>query len=273
MKFVALMIAFILGYLAQNDGNAVINKIHSGFEQYSRWFDRRFTSAELSSGWGGLVMFALVPAFLLGILIHFISGGLTLLLLILQVLVLGICLVPVKPEVDVNAVPLAGTEQPEHSEPGETDSDENPRSQRAKSAQWMGANFHMGEIAAIIFWYFVLGALGALTVKLLFVGRERKPFKQQLLRLLFILNWLPGRLLILSYALVGNFRGVLSSVGNDIFKWDSDIEALEQTAAKSALWPHFDELKADAAAGEIEALYRHAIICWLTIIALISITV
>lgn len=249
MKFVALMFAFVLGYLAQNGKHAVIHEIRAGFEKYARWFDQRFTSIELSSGWGGLVMFALVPALILGILIHIISGGFTLLLLILHALVLLVCLVPVEPEIHFNH--------------------EGADDKRAEDIQ---ENFDIEQIVSIIFWYFVLGPLGALTVKLLFVGRQRVQIQQELARLMFIINWLPGRLLILSYALVGNFHGVVSAVGHDIFKLDVNIQLLEQEAEKSALWPHFDELDTNEAITQTAALYRRAIICWLAIIALISIT-
>ncbi|HFB65489.1 MAG TPA: hypothetical protein ENJ60_08120 [Aeromonadales bacterium] len=252
MKFVALMFAFVLGYLAQNGKHAVINEIRAGFEKYARWFEQRFTSIELSSGWGGLVMFALVPSVILGILIHIISGGFTLLLLILHALVLLVCLVPVEPEIRFN-----------HESTDDKDD---------KRAEDIQSDFDIEQIVSIIFWYFVLGPLGALTVKLLFVGRQRTQIQQELGRLMFIINWLPGRLLILSYALVGNFHGVVSAVGNDIFKLDVNIQSLEQAAEKSALWPHFDELETDEAITQTAALYRRAIICWLAIIALISIT-
>ncbi len=246
MEFVALVLAFVLGYLAQNGKHAVINEIRPVLEKYGDWFNRQFTSTELSTGWVGLLLFALVPSALLGVVIYFISGGFILLLLVFHILVLFFCLVPIEPEIapaaENNADAIIGT-------------------------------FDIGQIVSVIFWYFIFGVVGALSIKLLFAGRTREQIKHQVERLLFVLNWLPGRLLILSYSLVGNFHGVLTAVGQDIFKVDHNIEALEVAAEKSALWPHHDELAADEAITQLAALYRRAIICWLTMIALLTITI
>ncbi len=248
MKFVALMLAFVLGYFAQHGRNSIVNDISQNFRRYLDWFSQKFTSAELSKGWGGVLMFSLVPALLLGLIVHFISGDMLFLVLVLHTAVLVICLVPVDPQL----ISMA------------EDSD-SPKS--------INPDFSIIQIISVVFWYFVLGPVGALMMRLLFVGMQSEKLLERLASVIYVANWLPVRMLILSYALVGNFHGVLVATGSDCLRMDKDSLELEQKAAKSALWPHFEELGEIEGAIQLVALYRRAILCWLTVIALISITI
>lgn len=64
---------------------------------------------------------------------------------------------------------------------------------------------------AVIFWYFVLGPGAALAYRLLALTAEHSgqpALKARAERLRHVMDWLPVRLLALSFALVGNFLAV-----------------------------------------------------------------
>lgn len=244
MKFIALMLAIVLGYLVQTDKKEFIAGIRGYFEKYQRWSRNQFQSPELSNGWGGLAMFALVPSVILGLIIHFISNQFLIFMLILHIAVIMICLIPVDPELI--------TED--------------------KEQESIIAEFNILNIVSMIFWYFILGPVGILSVKLLIQSRDIETLSEESNLALSYINWIPARLLMLSYALVGNFHGVFSETGPDTLHWGKDSVELTEQAAKSALWPHFEELEQQQALVQTAALYRRTIICWLAVIALISIT-
>ncbi len=247
MKFVALMLAFLLGYFVQHGRHSIVNDIHLGFSRYLDWFSEKVTSSELSSGWGGVLMFSLLPALILGIMVYFISGDMLLFTLILHTAVLFVCLVPVDPQLT--------------------------SSSSEDETKQLISGFSIIQIIAVVFWYFVIGPVGALLMRLLFVGLQSEKLAETMTTAVYLFKWLPVRLLIISYALVGNFHGVIAATGADSLRMDKDSLELEQKAAESALWPHFDELDEEEGVVQMVALYRRAILCWLTVIALISITV
>ena len=247
MKFVALMLAFILGYFAQHGRHSIVDDINNGFSRYLNWFGEHFNSSELSSGWGGVLMFSLLPSIMLGIVVYFISGDMLLFALILHSAVLFVCLVPVDPQI-LNA-------------------------ENEKTADKIIDGFSIIEIVAVVFWYFVLGPVGALLMRLLFIGLQSEKLVETISTAVYLLKWLPVRLLIISYALVGNFHGVIAATGSDCLRMDKDSFELEQKAAESSLWPHFEELDEEEGVIQMVALYRRAILCWLFVLALISFTV
>lgn len=105
---------------------------------------------------------------------------------------------------------------------------------------------------AVIFWYALLGPVAALAYRLLALALEhaRQPaLREQAARVRHILDWLPVRALVLSFALVGNFLAVIRVLLHWLLAWDisaaagrvaSDVEAVELGAAGvaslDALW-------------------------------------
>jgi len=247
MNFVALMLAFLLGYFAQHGRHSIVDDINKGFTAYLNWFGEQFNSSELSTGWGGVLMFSLLPAIALGAVVYFISGDMLLFGLVLHTAVLFICLVPVDPQII---------------------SDE-----KGNASDKIIDSFSIIQVVAVVFWYFVLGPVGALLMRLLFIGLKSEKLVETMATAVYLLKWVPVRLLIISYALVGNFHGVIAATGSDCLRMDKDSLELEQKAAESSLWPHFEELDAEEGVIQIVALYRRAIMCWLFVLALISFTV
>lgn len=75
---------------------------------------------------------------------------------------------------------------------------------------------------AVIFWYFLLGPGAALAYRLLALTAEnsRQPaLKERAEQLRHALDWLPVRVLALSFALVGNFVAVMRVMLHELLNW------------------------------------------------------
>jgi len=74
----------------------------------------------------------------------------------------------------------------------------------------------------VIFWYFVLGPGAALAYRLLALGGEHSQqpeLKARAEQLRHIMDWLPVRMLALSFALVGNFLAVTRVMLHEVLNW------------------------------------------------------
>jgi membrane protein required for beta-lactamase induction len=81
----------------------------------------------------------------------------------------------------------------------------------------------------VIFWYILLGPLGALWYRLACLLRdqcirqsEEDAFKDAALMMHHILAWIPVRLTLLSYGLVGSFADALEALRNEAYGWKSN---------------------------------------------------
>jgi len=75
---------------------------------------------------------------------------------------------------------------------------------------------------AVIFWYFVLGPGAALAYRLLALCGEHSQqpeLKARAEQLRHIMDWLPVRMLALSFALVGNFLAVTRVMLHEVLNW------------------------------------------------------
>ncbi|WDY57239.1 regulatory signaling modulator protein AmpE [Pseudomonas sp. PSKL.D1] len=75
---------------------------------------------------------------------------------------------------------------------------------------------------AVIFWYFVLGPGAALAYRLLALTTEHSgqpALKAKAEQLRHILDWLPVRVMALSFALVGNFVAVMRVMLHELLNW------------------------------------------------------
>jgi len=89
----------------------------------------------------------------------------------------------------------------------------------------------------LIFWYALLGPIPVLAYRLLVLTEQRAQqpgLRERAAMLRHALDWLPLRLLVLSFALVGNFSPVLRTVMDRLLDWEAGSEALLQQAAIAA---------------------------------------
>jgi AmpE protein len=130
----------------------------------------------------------------------------------------------------------------------------------------------------VIFWFVVLGPPGAALYRLAYLycdyasGEER----EKAVKLLWLLEWLPVRLLGLILALVGDFSGVMARV-KESFSHGLSSEHWVATFVRSALgFSEEDQLKGGVAAaadeiGAIPALYGRALVMMMAMVALLTI--
>ncbi len=91
---------------------------------------------------------------------------------------------------------------------------------------------------AVLFWYFLLGPAAAV---LWMLCEQYLPFAEedrhgrQVERIQHALEWLPARVLVLGFAVVGHFGGPLSAVSRDFLRWSPPIEGFVDAAAVAAL--------------------------------------
>ncbi|NIF16491.1 regulatory signaling modulator protein AmpE [Pantoea sp. Cy-639] len=75
---------------------------------------------------------------------------------------------------------------------------------------------------AVIFWYFLLGPAAALAYRLLALGGEHSQqpgLKSLAAQLRHAMDWLPVRVMALTFALVGNFVAVMRVVLHELLDW------------------------------------------------------
>ncbi len=100
-----------------------------------------------------------------------------------------------------------------------------------------------GQLFAVLFWYITLGPLAALVYRLIYQSQQQQSLNQIATRLTNILDWLPARMTVLLYLLVGNFQAGLRDFWKLFFKAPSNnqtllsvcgLQALSSNGAKSA---------------------------------------
>lgn len=135
----------------------------------------------------------------------------------------------------------------------------------------------------VVFWFIVLGPVGALLYRLCSVLRqsteaEQSAFAEAARRLHHILAWLPARLTALGYALSGSFVDAMHYWREEAPKWLEDSRfiliasgfgALRYQPAEDAEVPP-DLAEEDSYVGEALALIRRAALVWLAVLAIFT---
>lgn len=138
------------------------------------------------------------------------------------------------------------------------------------------------RILAIIFWFLLLGPLGALLYRL---SRELEDqFHEEELgfggyarRLNNILAWLPARLCGLSYALAGSFVDAMFYWRQEATKWLDENRGILVTTGFGALCfdPKSDDNSPEDEVDNVReamALVRRAVLVWLSLLALLTLS-
>ncbi|WP_339408169.1 regulatory signaling modulator protein AmpE [Pseudomonas helleri] len=90
---------------------------------------------------------------------------------------------------------------------------------------------------AVIFWYFLLGPVAALSYRLLALAAEQgknPELVERAQQLRHAFDWVPVRLLAASFALVGNFAAVGRVMLHELLNWDISAEQLINKAGCAA---------------------------------------
>ncbi|WP_095145048.1 regulatory signaling modulator protein AmpE [Pseudomonas sp. Irchel s3b6] len=90
---------------------------------------------------------------------------------------------------------------------------------------------------AVIFWYFLLGPVAALSYRLLALAAEHgqsPALVERAAQLRHAFDWLPVRLLAVSFALVGNFVAVSRAMLHELLNWNISAAQLIEKAGMVA---------------------------------------
>jgi AmpE protein len=142
------------------------------------------------------------------------------------------------------------------------------------------------RLFAILFWFAIGGPAGAIAYRLAALEHTLPPageVSSERLRLLHWLDWLPARLLGLSYALIGNFDACLDAWRAQAMQSQADtaelIEACGDAALGAAVSPPAEPESRDDLIRRgardidaIESLQRRALVLWVVVIAVLAIS-
>ncbi|KTD29780.1 MULTISPECIES: hypothetical protein [Legionella] len=140
----------------------------------------------------------------------------------------------------------------------------------AESSELVVGNYFVkvnGQLFAVVFWYIVLGALGALVYRLISLCRTQEVTAPLATRLTDLLDWIPARITVFLYLLVGNFQrgihflsqNVLSAPkSNDLLLREGGLLAARAADAEPVQLPY------------AENLVEHAMIVYLVFLALFT---
>lgn len=121
------------------------------------------------------------------------------------------------------------------------------------------------KVFSLLFWYFVFGPVG-LTFYIVVRTLQAYLLEQQHFGfLLGILDWVPVRLVGLSFAVVGNFSAVFKEWVKVLFQGISENTALLTSWTDAALGPENKNSQ------EMMRLIQRALIAWLVVMALVTI--
>ncbi|AKH68916.1 membrane protein required for beta-lactamase induction [Spongiibacter sp. IMCC21906] len=135
---------------------------------------------------------------------------------------------------------------------------------------------------AVVFWFVLAGPAVALAYRLLFVLLREPAVSQAerdaIARTLYILEWLPVRLLALAFSLVGNFDKGFGALKAEVFESQTSADFLDIVGSQAlpASLPEGQldgEQFVDAAAIQLESaqhILSRSLLCWVFFIAIIQ---
>lgn len=128
------------------------------------------------------------------------------------------------------------------------------------------------RLFAVLFWFLFFGPAGALLYRLSFLYRQADPADTRARHWLWVLEWMPVRLLGVSFAVTGNFVGCINHWKRHLVSTASSSAAVLRETVLGALSVD-DELmhSCDCTQREIAALkrlYTRTLWLWVTCVAL-----
>lgn len=135
-------------------------------------------------------------------------------------------------------------------------------------------NLH--ELFSPLFWFLLAGPVAALGYYLLrlMVGHAREEARQVALSWLHIADWIPTRLLAMSFALAGNFTATWAVIRDQLLKSDANGHELIDIAAQAAEPEGLDDdiesphVNLMASLTRVQALIQRSLIVWMVFLAL-----
>ncbi|ASQ45690.1 regulatory signaling modulator protein AmpE [Legionella clemsonensis] len=124
-----------------------------------------------------------------------------------------------------------------------------------------------GQLFAVIFWYIVTGPLGVVFYRLISLSREQLSTAQLAQVIIDVLDWIPARLTVLLYLLVGNFQKGIHFFMQMFFAAPEKNDALLSNGGLLAARTNENE---PVPIPYAESLVEHALIVYLVFLALFT---
>lgn len=148
---------------------------------------------------------------------------------------------------------------------------------KVKEAIFVQGNSRM---LGVLCWFVLLGPAGALLFRLSEIHSrtckvENSGYAEACKRLYYILSWLPARLSVLGYAIVGNFVDTMSKWQGMSDIWQADNDDLVIASGLGALKHEEAEDKDEidvSAVLEALALVKRMLVFWLAVLAIFTLT-
>ncbi len=121
-----------------------------------------------------------------------------------------------------------------------------------------------------VFWFVLLGPVAALGYRLFWLARHRLNFAAAGVAgpVVHALEWLPARLMVLAFALVGHYERTLEYLRRVAAQWDVSSEAIMLGGVNAAAGTEHDVLESGVLA-ETRGLLQRTVLVWAVAIALL----
>lgn len=121
-----------------------------------------------------------------------------------------------------------------------------------------------GQVFAVIFWYILAGALGVLAYRLISLSRTQAAMASAAHVITNVLDWIPARLTVLLYLLVGNFqRGISFFTQQLLTSPDNNAKLLGQGGLLAASSQDNETISLTYA----QSLVEHALVVYLVFLS------
>jgi membrane protein required for beta-lactamase induction len=261
------------------------------FTLFADWVKTTFTGARYWNDTAGVLMTVLLPVVICGIVYAQLDALLALLGFLFSIVVLLYCLGPKR----VHHIVKLYVDASEHDDQSHSRAyavellqrkmpDSDTETNRAIAERTLVSTNE--QLVAILFWFVVLGPVGALLIKLSGQLREHAAatmneettdyteYKRISVFLYAILIWLPTQVMILCFAITGSFVDVIHewkmSLSHDFLNPGTTRETLLQTGFKALQIDPNTQIFSLATVREVLALCWRSIVVFVTIIALLT---
>lgn len=253
------------------------------FEAYVDRLYRKWGKARIGSGPFGVIAVLVVPLLVVGLVQFFLSALLGILGFIFAVFVLSFCLGPRNLDSDVRAF-LNDWEQGDVQRARQDARHIRDFTNLASSAQSVIRGVIEDILVAaherwfgVIFWFVILGPIGALWYRLACVlraGREQQvgesAFAAAAVTMHDILAWIPARLTVLGYALVGSFADAMHLWRDEARAWEKDSLAASRrilvVGGLGALQLGQESVEGESAVADASQVRATLALAWRTLI-------
>ena len=248
------------------------------YDNYSQWMLERLPGLTVQ-GTSSIIILLLPIALASGLLQHWLDDALFGLFgLAFGLIVFLFCLGPEDLDQQVDAYLQAyenGDEEQAHHYASLLIGEDAPRAPDQQIAEVMRGILHQANdrIFAVIFWFVILGPMGALVFRLssYTMGHHNPVLAQAARKLQAVMAWAPAHLLAMAYALTGNYEG--ASAG---FRNKTSQDDLSRSNYDTLITAGLGALK-DCTPGEETACIRstrglvlRSLVVWLAILAALT---